>query len=149
MALLKVYKNGKLLLDECENANHFFTRFMGLMYRRSMEENHCLLLTPCNEIHTFGMKFDIDTIALSKDNEILFIDRAVPPKKVRKKVKDAYKVLELCSGTADKLGLDVGDVLEITDIIPMYLQKCNCALEYSSLNIYFGKWRINLWLITM
>lgn len=30
MALLKVYKNGKLLLDECENANHFFTRFMGL-----------------------------------------------------------------------------------------------------------------------
>ena len=64
MALLKVYKNGKLLLDECENANHFFTRFMGLMYRRSMEENHCLLLTPCNEIHTFGMKFDIDTIAL-------------------------------------------------------------------------------------
>ena len=100
MALLKVYKNGKLLLDECENANHFFTRFMGLMYRRSMEENHCLLLTP------------IDTIALSKDNEILFIDRAVPPKKVRKKVKDAYKVLELCSGTADKLGLDVGDVLD-------------------------------------
>ena len=94
MALLKVYKNGKLMLDECENANHFFTRFMGLMYRRSMKENHCLLLTPCNEIHTFGMKFDIDTIALSKDNEILFIDRAVPPKKVRKKVKDAYKVLE-------------------------------------------------------
>lgn len=112
MALLKVYKNGQLLLDECENANHFFTRFMGLMYRKSMEENHCLLLTPCNEIHTFGMKFDIDTIALSKDNEILFIDRAVPPKKVRNKVKDAYKVLELCSGTADKLGLDVGDVLD-------------------------------------
>ena len=94
MALLKVYKNGQLLLDECENANHFFTRFMGLMYRRSMEENHCLLLTPCNEIHTFGMKFDIDTIALSKDNEILF------------------KVLELCSGTADKLSLNVGDVLD-------------------------------------
>lgn len=58
------------------------------------------------------MKFDIDTIALSKDNEILFIDRAIPPKKVRNKVKDAYKVLELCSGTADKLGLDVGDVLD-------------------------------------
>ena len=36
MALLKVYKNGQLLLDECENANQFFTRFMGLMYRRSM-----------------------------------------------------------------------------------------------------------------
>ena len=97
------------------------------------------------------MKFDIDTIALSKDNEILFIDRAVPPKKVRKKVKDAYKVLELCSGTADKLGLDVAMFLTLNNGYNsnVLAKKCNCALEYSSLNIYFGKWRINLWLITM
>lgn len=112
MALLKIYKNGQLILDECENANHFFTRFMGLMYRKGMAENHGLLLTPCNEIHTFGMNFDIDTVALSKNNEILFIDRAVPPKKVRKKVKNGYKVLELYSGVADKLGLAEGDVLD-------------------------------------
>ena len=112
MALLKIYKNGRLILDECENANHFFTRFMGLMYRKGMAENHGLLLTPCNEIHTFGMNFDIDTVALSKNNEILFIDRAVPPKKVRKKVKNGYKVLELCSGVADRLGLAEGDVLD-------------------------------------
>ena len=98
MALLKIYKNGRLILDECENANHFFTRFMGLMYRKGMAENHGLLLTPCNEIHTFGMNFDIDTVALSK--------------KVRKKVKNGYKVLELCSGVADKLGLAEGDVLD-------------------------------------
>ena len=101
MALLKIYKNDQLILDECENANHFFTRFMGLMYRKGMAENHGLLLTPCNEIHTFGMNFDIDTVALS-----------VPPKKVRKKVKNGYKVLELCSGVADKLGLAEGDVLD-------------------------------------
>ena len=87
MALLKIYKNGQLILDECENANHFFTRFMGLMYRKSMAENHGLLLTPCNEIHTFGMNFDIDTVALSKNNEILFIDRAVPPKRYEKRLK--------------------------------------------------------------
>ena len=60
MALLKVYKNGKLLLDECENANHFFTRFMGLMYRRSMEENHCLLLTPVSYTHlTLPTKLEV------------------------------------------------------------------------------------------
>ncbi|MGN0458713.1 MAG: DUF192 domain-containing protein [Eubacterium sp.] len=112
MKLLKVYKNNTLIIEEVENANRFLRRFMGLMYRKSIAENHGLLLTPCNEIHTFGMRFDIDTIALSKDNIILFIDKAVPPNKVRKKVKGGYKVLELNSGIADKLGLQVGDMLE-------------------------------------
>lgn len=112
MEILKVYKNKELIVPEVENANHFFRRFMGLMYRKAMAQNHGLLLTPCNEIHTFGMKFDIDTITLSKDNVILFIDKCVPPRKARKKVKNGYKVLELCSGMADKLGLAVGDILE-------------------------------------
>ena len=91
MALLKVYKNGKLLLDECENANHFFTRFMGLMYRRSMEENHCLLLTPCNEIHTFGMKFDIDTIALSRIMKYYLLTEPYRLKRYAKKLKMLIK----------------------------------------------------------
>lgn len=112
MKILKVYKNSQVVVPEVENANHFFSRFMGLMGRKSMDDNHGLLLTPCNEIHTFGMKFDIDTITLSKDNKIVFIDRSVAPNKVRKKVKNGYKVLELNGGMADKLNFCVGDVLD-------------------------------------
>ena len=55
MELLKAYKNENLIIQEVENANHFFRRFMGLMYRKSLAENRGLLLTPCDEIHTFGM----------------------------------------------------------------------------------------------
>ena len=110
--LLKLYKDGQLLVPEVENANRFASRFMGLMYRREMAENHGLLLVPCDEIHTFGMRFDIDTIAISMDNEVLFIDRCIPPNKVRKRVKNCRMVLELCGGVADKLGLTVGDKLE-------------------------------------
>lgn len=112
MKMLKVYKGSQLVISEVENANHFFSRFMGLMGRKSMSDDHGLLLTPCNEIHTFAMKFDIDTITLSKDNKIIFIDKCVAPNKVRKKVKNGYKVLELNGGMADKLGLSVGDVLD-------------------------------------
>ncbi len=112
MKNLKLYKNGELLIQEIENANHFIKRFMGLMYRKGMDENHGLLLTPCNEIHTFGMRFDIDTVTLSKNNEVLFIDRCVAPNKVRKKVKDGYKVLELRAGVCDKIAITEGDILE-------------------------------------
>ena len=63
MKLLKAYRNGELLFDEVENANHFFSRFMGLMFRRHIDDRHALLLSPCDEIHTFFMKFDIDAVA--------------------------------------------------------------------------------------
>lgn len=112
MEILKVYKNDELLIQEVENANHFFRRFMGLMYRKRMNDNHGLLLTPCNEIHTFGMKFDIDTITLDENNKVLFVDRSVPPNKVRKKVKNGYKVLEVCAGIAEKIGIAEGDYLQ-------------------------------------
>jgi len=112
MKLLKLVKNENVLVSEVEDASSFFRRFMGLMYRKSMPEDHGLLLTPCNEIHTFGMKFDIDTITLSKEGEVLFIDAAVPPRKARKRVKGGYSVLELNSGMAEKLGLSPGDILE-------------------------------------
>ncbi|MDO4364013.1 MAG: DUF192 domain-containing protein [Clostridia bacterium] len=111
MKMLKAYKGDKLLVEEVENANHFVRRFMGLMYRKSMAENHGLLLTPCDEIHTFGMRFAIDTVALDKDNRVLFIDPSVPPHKVRKRVKNCKKILELNAGTAENLGIAVGDVL--------------------------------------
>lgn len=111
MKLLKAYKDGELLLDEVENANHFFTRFKGLMFRRHIDDNHGLLLTPCDEIHTFFMKFDIDTVMLDKDNRVLCIDPAVSPGLIRRRVKGCKKVLEVNSGVAAKLKLEIGDKL--------------------------------------
>ncbi|MBR2134278.1 MAG: DUF192 domain-containing protein [Eubacterium sp.] len=112
MKILKLVKNDKVICDYIEDASNFYTRFMGLMYRKSLPRDHGLLLTPCNEIHTFGMRFDIDTVAISKEGEVLFIDRAVKPNKVRKRVKGCHMVLELNSSVADELGIQVGDMLE-------------------------------------
>lgn len=112
MNILKAVKNGETIVEYVEDASTFVRRFMGLMYRKSLDEGHGLLLTPCNEIHTFGMKFDIDTVAISQSGEVLFIDAAVPPRKVRKKVDGAYRVLELNAGIAEKLKISVGDIIE-------------------------------------
>lgn len=112
MKILKLVKDGEVLSEYIEDASNFFRRFMGLMYRKSIPEDHGLLLTPCNEIHTFGMRFDIDTITLSKDNEVLFIDPAIKPNKIRKRVEGGYKVLELNSNMAAKLSIAVGDKLD-------------------------------------
>lgn len=112
MKLLKAYKNDEVLIEEVENANHFFRRFMGLMFRRHIDDNHALLLSPCDEIHTFFMKFDIDTVMLDKDGCVIAIDPAVPPGKVRRRVKNCKKILEMNSGLASRLGLEIGDKLK-------------------------------------
>ncbi len=116
MKVLKLVKNGNVICDYIEDASSFLRRFMGLMYRKSIPQNHGLLLTPCNEIHTFGMRFDIDAVYISKNGEVLFIDEAVKPHKVCKKIKSAYKVLELNSGMAHKFGLNTGDSVDFVHI---------------------------------
>lgn len=112
MRILKAKKEEKIICEYIEDASTFFRRFMGLMYRKSIPMDHGLLLTPCNEIHTFGMRFSIDTVTLSKENEVLFIDRDVKPNKIRKSVPNGHKVLELNAGVAGELGIEIGDHLE-------------------------------------
>lgn len=109
--LMKAMCEEKVICENVENANTFIKRFKGLMGRKSLDENAGLLLDPCNQIHTFGMKFAIDTITLGKNNEILFIDDDVKPGKIRPIISKGKKVLELPSGTAKKNMLQVGQVI--------------------------------------
>lgn len=112
MNILKIKKNDEIIFEYVEDASTFFRRFMGLMYRKSIPMDHGLLLTPCNEIHTFGMRFSIDAVTLSKDNKVIFIDRDIKPNKIRKSVANGYKVLELNAGVAAELEIEIGDHLE-------------------------------------
>lgn len=112
---LKAVVNGKIICEKVEVANTFTKRFMGLMYRKHLGENEGLLLEPCNQIHTFGMKFSIDTITISGDNRIRHIDERVEPRKVRPMIKEGKKVLELRSGTIEKYGLEPGDIIEFQE----------------------------------
>lgn len=112
---VKAIVKGKVICEKVEVANTFFKRFMGLMYRKSLAENEGLLLEPCNQIHTFGMKFAIDTITISRDNIITYIDKNIVPGKIRPIIKDGRKVLELVSGTIEKYDLELGDVIEFQE----------------------------------
>ena len=93
-------------------ADSFFKRFRGLMFRKSMPENEALLIVPCNQIHTFNMKFAIDVVYLSKENKVVFIDENIKPGKVCKPCKNANAVLELNSGMAKKFNIKLDDIIE-------------------------------------
>ncbi len=113
MKKASIIKNGKVLTDNAEVADSFFRRFMGLMFRKSIDADYALHITPCNQIHMLNMRFAIDVIYLSESGTVVKIDEDVKPNKICKTVKNAKSVIEMNSRAAATFGICEGDRLEI------------------------------------
>ncbi len=106
-----IYKDGKIVIGNITKADKFFSRFKGLMFKKTMDRDCGLLIFPCNQVHTFNMKFDIDVVFLSKNFEVLYVRPSMKHGKISKIVSNAYYVLELCSGVAAEKEINTGDIL--------------------------------------
>ena len=108
-----ISRDNVLLLSEVKVADRFVTRLIGLLKTAGLTENQGLLLKKCNQVHTFGMKFPIDAVFLSKDGDILHMEQKMVPGKVSPHVKKAYWVLELESGFCNRFKLEINQCLVI------------------------------------
>jgi uncharacterized membrane protein (UPF0127 family) len=111
MKKVSILKNGEPLLWAW-NANRYFLRLRGLL-GRTLEEGGGLVLTPCSEIHTFGMRYEIDAVYLDRSGRVLRVDEALARGRVWPAQRGAYRVLELAGGYAGKYEIHVGDKLEV------------------------------------
>lgn len=62
------------------------------------------------------MRFNFDVVFLDKNNKIVHIIEDMKPCRFSPFVRQAYKTLELPSGTVNKSGLKPGDILELSCI---------------------------------
>ena len=113
-----VSKNGVIISEHCRIARRYFERMTGLLKHKTLEPGEAMLICPCSQVHTFGMKFDIDVVFLSRDGVILEILRGMRPGRISRYVKRASGILELSSGTADENGLEIYDRLKIGPVRP-------------------------------
>ncbi len=104
-------KNNCIITENAELADNFFSRFRGLMFRKSIADDYALFITPCNQIHMLNMKFAIDVVYLTETGEVIKTDVNVQPGKICKTVKKAKSVIELKSFSAAKLGICEGDII--------------------------------------
>lgn len=102
-----------LLADKCNNACTFFARFKGLQLKKDLPVGCGLLLTPCNSIHMFFMRFPIDAVFIGTNNTILYIEESIKPWKISKVINKSRSVLELPAGTVSATGTRPGDLLVI------------------------------------
>jgi uncharacterized protein len=112
MKTLVIRKNGEYIATAL-HAKDYFARLRGLL-GRSLEEDGGLMLTPCNSIHTIGMRYAIDAVYLDRSWRVLRVDEALKPGRVLSPQKGAKHILELRAGRAKQCAITRNDILEVT-----------------------------------
>ena len=106
---MKVTSSGRVIAANVCLADSFWSRFWGLMGKKSLGDEEGLLLMRCSSIHCFFMKIPIDAVYLSKNMTVLGTE-TLKPWSVGRFFKGTANVLELKAGRAL---VTTGDVLQI------------------------------------
>lgn len=102
---------GSLLAERAVVASTYLQRLVGLIGRRCLPAGEGLILSPCQAIHTFFMRFPIDVIFFDDTSHILHLEENMPPFRMSRFVPGARYVLELPAGTIRKTATEKGDML--------------------------------------
>jgi uncharacterized membrane protein (UPF0127 family) len=109
-------KDGRTLIERVEIAQGFGSRLKGLLGQDQLGMERALCILPCSCIHTFGMRFAIDAIFLSRKNEITRLVWDLSPGRVAFGGWRAHMVLEMQSGWFPRDVLRKGDVVRLTQV---------------------------------
>jgi uncharacterized membrane protein (UPF0127 family) len=86
-----------------------------LLGRADLAPTEALWIRPCNNIHTFFMRFAIDCIFVDRQMEIKKIVTNVRPFRLVGPYWRTASVIEVCSGFAEMKKLKIGDKLYVVN----------------------------------
>jgi hypothetical protein len=98
-----------IIADQLRKANNFLERLVGLLNRKDLQPGEALLINPCQMVHTFFMKFNIDLIFLNEEDLVVKIVSNFPPNRISPFVDSASKVIELKASSSLIEKIEVGD----------------------------------------
>lgn len=104
-----------VLADRVDVAATHAARAVGLLSRSGLEPGEALWIVPSRGVHTWGMRFPIDVLALDEDGTVVDCVSNLRPWRVRLPRKGTAGVLELPAGTlaASRTSLGHRVVLEM------------------------------------
>lgn len=110
---LQILRADQVIVAQGRIADNFWTRFVGLQFAPELPEGHGLLITPCNSVHMFFMRFPIDVVFLTREWVVTRLLPDLQPWRVSPVVFQAHMTLELPAGTIARHGLAEGDRLQM------------------------------------
>lgn len=100
----------RVLADRADIADTSAKRRTGLLKHKGLEPGQGLWISPCEGVHSFGMKFPIDVLFLSRKKTVLKVRANMVRGRIAFSLR-AHSVLELPAGTAEATGTQAGDQL--------------------------------------
>jgi len=100
----------RVIAARIQAAEDSATRRRGLLEVQDLDPDSGIWLNPCEAVHTFGMKIDLDVIFLDADLRVRKIAAHLKPNRIAF-CFTAHSVLEIRAGIAATSGLKRGDQL--------------------------------------
>lgn len=102
-----------------EVADTFLTRLVGLLGRSQIDSDCGLLIQPSSGVHTFGMRFPIDVIALDRQLRVRAFWNSLRPWRTSDVSWKTHAILELAPNHLQACHCEIGDQLEIvSELLP-------------------------------
>lgn len=106
--IAKNLDTGAVIADRVSVAATRAARRKGLLDRSSLEPGEALWIVPSRGVHTIGMRFAIDVLALDDRGVVIDTVAALPPWRIRLPRRGTVGVLELPAGSVAESGTSVG-----------------------------------------
>jgi uncharacterized protein len=104
---------GAVIATRVKVATKRVERAVGLLTRSGLDPGEALLITPCRGVHTWGMRFPIDIIALDESGVVVDAVPDLGPWRIRLPRPGAVSVLELAAGALSESHTARGHRIEL------------------------------------
>ena len=88
-------------------------RMRGLLDRDHLEQGKALIISPCNSIHMFFMKFPIDVLFVSEAGVVVRAIENLRPWRLTRIYFTAKHTIELPTGAISRSNTEKGDQIEL------------------------------------
>lgn len=109
---------GRFVAHEVRVACSLSARLRGLSRERSLPTRAGLLLMSARGVHTFGMRFAVDVVFLSRQMRVLGLAPLMPPWRMVLAPRGTGRVLELAAGQIAATRLQLGTFIVVESAQP-------------------------------
>jgi hypothetical protein len=104
---------GTVLADNVSVADTLFARMIGLLGRADLTAGRALIITRCNSVHTFFMRFAIDVLFVDREQRIVKAISHLKPFCLSGIYFSSAFVIELPAGTLVNTSTLTGDTITL------------------------------------
>jgi uncharacterized membrane protein (UPF0127 family) len=102
-----------VLADHAQLADTYLSRLTGLLNRTRLNQGEALIITRCQQIHMFFMRFAIDVIFIDSSNRAVGLVKDIKPWQLSAIFWQANRAIELPPGVIAKTQTVIGDQIQI------------------------------------